>query len=350
MLTEGASAADCRRLRLDSEAAFALFGTERGRNELSLDLGKRIGEVDWEGFKRQVAAIDEHGVGVVTCHDAHFPPCLRDIAASPPILFYKGDLGLLGERGVAMVGSRNASARGCRLAASIASELAASGVTVTSGLARGIDAAAHRGALSAAGSTVAVIGTGLDVVYPLQNAELLESIMSKGCVVGEQLMGTPPQSFVFPLRNRLISALSHIVVVVEAAARSGALLTAQWALEQGRDVGAVPGFPGDARSEGTNRLLRSGACLIRSASDVFEAVPRLGVIVGRPDCTGRDAPVPSLGADASRVLDGLSASPTDPDTLADHLGESVALVQRMLLELEMHGLVARDSAGGYHRL
>jgi DNA processing protein len=348
LLTEGASAADCRRLRLDHEGAFALFRTERGRSELSLELGKRIGEVDWERFERQVEAIREHGVGVITYRDRDFPPCFRDIPDSPPMILYKGDLRLLSRRGIAIVGSRNASARGGRFAASLAAELASCGVTVTSGLARGIDGEAHRGALSVGGATVAVVGTGLDVPYPRQNSDLLESIGLRGCVVSEQLMGTPPQAFVFPLRNRLISALSHMVVVVEAAARSGALLTARWALEQGRDVGAVPGFPGDPRSAGANRLLKSGACLVENANDVFNAVPRLGVTVRRDAAGGTGAA--TLDAETSRVLEGLGSGSTDPDTLADHLGEPVAFVQRVLLELEMQGLVARDGAGGYHRL
>lgn len=348
LLSEGGSLAECRKLRLDHEGAFALFRTERGRNELSLELGRRIGEVDWGRFDRQIEAIDAHGIGVVTYRDRYFPQCFRDIAESPPLIFYKGDLRLLDRHGIAIVGSRNASARGCRFASSLAADIAASGVTVTSGLARGIDGAAHRGALSVTGPTVAVIGTGLDVMYPQQNGELLETISEKGCVVSEQLMGTPPQKFVFPLRNRLISALSLMVVVVEAAARSGALVTARWALEQGRDVGAVPGFPGDARSAGVNRLIKSGACLIEGANDVFEAVPRLGVksAAGNALAGGHE---PELDADATRVLSGLGASPIDPDALADHLGESVAFVNRVLLHLEMDGRVARDATGGYHR-
>jgi DNA processing protein len=328
-----------------------MFETERGRRELSFGIGKQIHEVDWDRFNRQLDAIRGHDVGVVTYRDPHFPAYLRDIAKSPPILFYKGDLRLLARRGVAIVGSRNATTRGCRFAETLAADLAAMDVMVVSGLARGIDTAAHRGALANGGATVAVVGTGLDVIYPSQNAALMDAIGRDGCVLSEQLMGMSPLSFVFPLRNRLISAMSRIVVVVEAAARSGALLTATWALEQGREVGAVPGFPGDTRSCGANALLKKGAFPIESASDVLEAAPLLQLEDGAiPRGPSPLAQAPSLTGEAVEVFDALSASATDTDALATHLEKPVSTVQHILLDLEMQGLIARDRTGGYHKL
>lgn len=359
LLAEGSGAADCYRLPKDYERAFELLRTAAGRKELSLATAKPIGEIDWGAFDAQVEAIDKHGVGVVTFRDVCYPAYFRHISKSPPMFFYKGDLKHLSRRGVAMVGSRNASAAGCRFASTLAGDLAANNVMVASGVARGIDAAAHRGALESGGSTVGVIGTGIDVAYPRENVRLLESIAHKGCLLTEQLMGTRPQGFVFPLRNRLISALSHFVVVVEAAARSGALLTARWALEQGRDVGAVPGFPHDPRSRGVNRLLKMGAVPIETVQDIFEAVPLVRANtdgVESPGGGGRGGTRPargfetSLTGEALDVFEALGTIPADPDTLARHLDQPVVNVQRILLDLEVNGLVARDLVGGYYRI
>ncbi len=353
LLSEGATPADCFKLPKGHRRTFALFETERGRRELSLEIGKQVREIDWDLFDKQLDAIRAHDVKVVTYRDPHFPTYLRDIAKSPPILFYKGDLRLLARRGVAIVGSRAATARGCRFAETLASDLAAMDVMVASGLARGIDTAAHRGALAGGGETVAVVGTGLDVIYPAQNGALMEAIGREGCVLSEQLMGTMPMGFVFPQRNRLISAISRIVVVVEAAARSGALLTATWALEQGREVGAVPGFPGDSRSHGANGLIKKGAFPIESAGDVLAAAPLLeledGAIPRGPGRLGQGA-TPALTGETGEVFEALSASATDTDALAMHLDKPVSAVQRILLDLEMQGLIARDRAGGYHKL
>ncbi|UCG51564.1 MAG: DNA-processing protein DprA [Candidatus Latescibacterota bacterium] len=252
LLAKGIVAADCFRLPRDYPDTFKKLQTSEGRDELSLVLGKPVCEIPWRVFDKQIEALERHEVGVVTFLDPGFPRYLREIPKSPPILFYKGNPGILDRRGVAIVGSRRPSARGAAFTRRLAGDFAERGILVTSGAARGIDTAAHEGTLDRGGVTAAIVGTGLDIAYPEENAGLLQTISKTGCVVSEQLMGTMPRPFVFPLRNRLISGLSHVVVVVEAAARSGALITAQWALEQGRDVGAVPGFPGDLRSRGTN--------------------------------------------------------------------------------------------------
>jgi len=347
LLTEGTNPEDCFQLHEKNENSFELLQTKPGRRELSALLGKRLGSVDWSRFDEQLDAIQSHDVTVLSFTSESFPNFIRQISRVPPLLFCKGDVGALQEPGVAIVGSRVASSRGRHFARDLAKRLSEEGVTVTSGLARGIDTAAHRGALQREASTVAVVATGLDVVYPKENTELMRIITRDGCVVTEQLMGTLPQSVLFPLRNRLISGLSRMVVVVEATLRSGALVTAKWALDQGRDVGAVPAFPGDPRGRGVNKLIKEGAVPIEGIEDIFFAAPELkrGELV-KP----HRQPEPPPSAIARELLEALDATTGDADRLAVVLGRSVAIVQRGLLELEMHRLVARDSAGEYYRV
>ena len=374
MLADGVCPADCFSLPRDTAHAFALLQTQSGRKTLSFALRKPVGDIPWTLFDEQIEAIRRFGVGVVTFFDDGYPSYLRDIPQSPPILFSRGDIGRLHNRGVAIVGSRRASARGIAFTRALAGDIAALGILVASGAAHGIDTAAHRGALDRGGTTVAVLGTGLDVPYPAENAGLLDEIARTGCVVSEQPMGTEPRKYVFPQRNRLISAFSHAVVVVEAGEKSGALITTRWALEQGRDVGAVPGFPGDPRSRGGNRLIKTGAFVVESVEDILQAVPRLGVATvvttrsgavsghGSPprgpaspdgppetDPEGVDAAPPGLSDEARRVLDALGSSPVDTDSLAQHLEMSAAVIQRSLLELELRGLVERDRSSLYYR-
>ncbi|MEJ2719747.1 MAG: DNA-processing protein DprA [bacterium] len=346
---------DCFKLPRDVADTFEKLHSPAGRRELSWRLRKPVPDINWDDFQRQIDAIDRHGVGVVTFLDRGFPQYLRDIPKSPPILFYKGDIGVLDRRGVAVVGSRRPSARGAAFTRMLTGELGARGILVTSGAAKGIDTAAHLGALSAGAATAGVVGTGLDIAYPAENAGLLETISRDGCVLSEQLMGTPPLRHVFPLRNRLISGISHVVVVVEAGERSGALITATWALEQGRDVGAVPGFPGDARSRGTNALLKMGAFAVEGVDDILEAVPTL-TAAARPRADARaddgiaGPAAAALGAQAQAVFEALGSSPVDCDTVARHAGLPAAAVQRTLLELELKGMIARDASGFYYRI
>lgn len=350
MLADGAVPADCFSLPRDGARAFALLQTDEGRRELSLVLRKPLGGVDWKLFRRHVEMVEREGYGVVTFVDGVYPAFLRDIPQAPAVLFYRGDPARLGRRGVAIVGGRRASARGAAFTRALAGEIASLGIPVVSGAARGIDTAAHRGALDRAGTTVAVLGAGLDVPYPPGNAGLLDEIAASGCVISEQLMGTPPLKHVFPQRNRLISGLSHVVVVVEARERSGALITARWALEQGRDVGAVPGFPGDPHCRGSNRLIKTGAFAVEGVADILEAVPILGPearpMTGPPG--GRQGPPADLPEDARAVLDALGASAVDIDTLSRHAGLSASVLQALLLDLELRGWVERDASGAYH--
>ena len=208
-----------------------------------------------------------------------YPEALQDVADAPPVLWAQGDLALLQRPMVALVGARNASSLGLRMARRLGEGLGAAGLVVVSGLARGVDAEAHQAALST--GTVAVQAGGVDHIYPAENARLAADILEKGCRLSEQPMGLEPQTRHFPMRNRIISGLARAVVVVEAAAKSGSLITAEAALEQGREVFAVPGHPFDARAAGCNRLIRDGAILVRGTQDILEAmgsgVPRKAV-------------------------------------------------------------------------
>jgi DNA processing protein len=321
----------------------------RGAKGLSGRLGRTVGPVDWRGVDRQLELAERACATGLTRWDAHYPPRLAVIPDAPPLVFVRGDPARMDAPALAVVGTRAPSARGVAFATQLSTALAASGVAVVSGLARGIDTAAHRGALVANGTTIAVLGTGIDIVYPPENDRLMDEIASTGCVVSEQLCGTPGASYVFPRRNRIISGLSEAVVVVEGGLRSGALITARWALEQGRDVGAVPGFPGDFRSAGPNRLLRDGAFLVEDAVDVFLSVPSLRVVADVPtSSSAAGAPPTRLDRDHERVL-GLATSDADIDDIAAASGMDVGRVQEILSRLEIDGRVVRDGLGRFVR-
>ncbi|GGE16244.1 DNA processing protein [Gemmobacter megaterium] len=228
-------------------------------------------EICPEGVARAELAAARKARMRMLCHGApDYPPDLADLPDAPPVLWLRGDPGRLFRPMVALVGARNASSLGQRMAARLAQGLGAAGLTVVSGLARGIDAAAHQAALGS--GTIAVLAGGADVIYPAENAALADRIAAEGAIVSEQPPGLEPQARHFPARNRIIAGLSVGVVVVEAAERSGSLITARNALDQGREVMAVPGHPADARAAGCNLLIRDGSTLIRSAADVLEAI------------------------------------------------------------------------------
>jgi DNA processing protein len=327
-----------------------MLDTPAGRRQLSLELGRPVGEYDRPGFDAQLEAVDRSGAAAVSWWDTQYPEPLRTIAQPPALLFYKGSLESVAARGVGIVGTRKPTPAGVSLARRLGRGLAAAGVAVVSGLARGIDTAAHVGSLHGPGPAVAVIGTGIDVPYPAENAGLMVDVARTGCVMSEQLMGMHADRWVFPRRNRLISALSHAVVVVQGGARSGALITAKWALEQGRDVGAVPGFPGDFRSAGPNSLLKQGAFVVEDVRDVLDAVPLLRVERTRApeDRSGSTRPAPGDEM-AGRVLDALGSEAVGVDEIAAILSQDVAVVTRAVSELEIGGHVARDASGRIFR-
>lgn len=282
-----------------------------------------------------------------------YPALLREIADAPPVLWAQGDVGLLARPMIALVGARSASSLGLRMARRLGETLGAAGLVVVSGLARGVDAEAHQAALGT--GTVAVQAGGVDHIYPAENAGLAAEILARGCRVSEQPMGLEPQTRHFPMRNRIISGLARGVVVVEAAAKSGSLITAEAALEQGREVFAVPGHPFDARAAGCNRLIRDGAVLVRSAQDILEAMqievqgPRV-VPLDVPGPTPAARPLREVTALHNMILARLGPSPVAEDQLIRDLDVPAATVLPELVTLELDGLIQRQSGGLLSRL
>lgn len=297
----------------------------------------------------EAAALEAFGAELLVLGELGYPARLAEIEDAPPAISLLGHRHVLDQPSVAMVGARNASANGRRLAERLATDLGAAGFAVASGLARGIDAAAHRGALET--GTAAVVAGGLDVVYPEENRALYEEIVARGLVLSEMPPGTVPQSRHFPRRNRLISGLSLGAVVVEATLRSGSLITARFALEQGREVFAVPGSPMDPRARGCNRLLRQGAGLVESAEDVVEVVNRILASPLReppqvPLAGDRPAARPladeaETEATRATVESLLGPDPVTVDELARTGELALPLLQQVLLELELAGRIER---------
>jgi DNA processing protein len=280
--------------------------------------------------------------------EPEFPRGLAAADPAPPVISVLGHITLLQRECIAIVGARNASALGRRLAGSLAKDLSESELVVASGLARGIDAAAHEGAL--ANGTVAVVAGGVDTIYPPENAALYERIRSEGCIISEMPLGRSPQARHFPRRNRIISGLSRGVVIVEAAEGSGSLITANYALEQGREIFAVPGSPLDPRAKGTNRLIREGATLIESALDVLAVLrPILSRDFAEPESStpqGRSEPdITDAEADRirARVEEALGPAPVEVDELVRQCDSTVSAVLAVLLELELAGRLTRHS-------
>ncbi len=296
--------------------------------------------------EHEIERLAKLGARLLVLNEQGYPPLLAMLDDAPPVISVLGDPAVLSAPAVAVVGGRNASANGQRMAESLAAELARS-VVVVSGLARGIDAAAHAGAL-ATGRTVAVVAGGLDLPYPPEHAALQQRIAELGAVVAEAPLGTAPQARHFPRRNRIIAGLSLGVVVVEAAARSGSLITARIAQEIGREVFAVPGSPTDPRSRGANDLLRQGAILTETAEDVLDNLPQHPMFPSLDDSVttppGLAEPRPELADDSpdlprarSQVLDLIGPSPTTVDDVVRRCQFSPAAVMVVLLELELAG-------------
>lgn len=298
---------------------------------------------DAGAVRREIAAVERLGARYLFLDDPAYPPLLAELDNAPPALIVRGDAALLERPCVAMVGARNASAAACRFARQLAIGLVEQGATVVSGLARGIDTAAHQGAL--AGGTVGVIASGIDIVFPPENAELQERVARQGLLVTEQPPGTEPLARFFPARNRIIAGLSLGTVVVEAAPRSGSLITARIAAEAGREVMAVPGSPLDPRAQGCNLLIREGAILVQSADDVWEQVrPIDSRVVRAPgDRFGAAPPEDASDADRRRVAGLLGPVPVGVDELIRQSGCAPAVVQTVLLELELAGRLERHA-------
>jgi len=276
-----------------------------------------------------------------------YPPLLLEIPDPPPLLFVAGDLPLLTAPQIAIVGSRSATPAGIAIARELAGELATIGITVTSGLASGIDSAAHRGALQADGRTIAVIGTGPDRVYPTSNRELSRQITARGTLISEYPVGTPPLRENFPRRNRIISGLSLGVVVVEASLRSGSLITAGFALEQNREVFAVPGSIRSSTAKGCHKLIKQGAKLTESATDIVEEIA--GLVTSMQPATTSAQPRPTLSEKQHALLKQMDHDPISLDAIVQRSGLTAAEVSSMLLQLEVLRLVVHAPGGLYQK-
>jgi DNA processing protein len=294
--------------------------------------------------EREIAFVEKLGGTMLIWGDPAYPPLLAQTEDAPPVLAVLGDAALLSRPAVAIVGSRNASANGRSIAETLAANLATAGLAIVSGMARGIDAAAHAGAL-ATGTTIAAVAGGLDVPYPPEHAALQQRIAASGAVVSEAPPGSAPQARHFPRRNRIIAGLSLGVVVVEAAPRSGSLLTARLALEAGRELFAVPGSPLDPRCRGSNGLLRDGAWLTETAEDVLSQLqPAYQTSAGLSPLPGfAEAPPPEAADDPAEacraVAELLSPSPTSVDDLVRRCQLSAGAVLAALVDLELTGRV-----------
>ena len=287
---------------------------------------------------------EEPGNRIISLADAAYPRLLLEITDPPPLLYVKGDSGLLNRAALAVVGSRNATPQGSANAEAFARELSDGGFTVISGIALGIDAAAHRGGLAGASSSLAVVGTGLDIVYPARNRDLAHQLAAQGALVSEFPLGTPALSVNFPRRNRLISGLARGCLIVEAALRSGSLITARYALEQGREVFAIPGSIHSPLSKGCHQLIKQGAKLVESSNDILE---ELGAAVRVHSATLVTADV---SPEHVELLAALGFDPLDLDTLCERSGLTPETASAMLLTLELEGTVSRLPGGKFQRV
>lgn len=304
--------------------------------------------------KAELKRLGEMGGRVVTLEHEEYPPLLKSVFAPPPMLYVLGDLEPCRQGGVAIVGSRASSHYGRRVAQEVARDLALAGKSVISGLARGIDTMAHKAALDAGGHTVGVLGCGLDRAYPRENRDLIKEMAAKGAVISEFPLGTPPAAGNFPVRNRVISGLSQAVVIVEAGRKSGSLITARHALDQGREVFAVPGPVGSPQSEGCHDLIRQGARLLSSAADLLEPgamMPSPAPAPGKSKAAGNPAPpVADLPMEWRQVLEMTGVDPVHVDLIVRESGLKPQEVTAILVSLEMEGLVEQQPGKHYVRL
>ena len=340
-LTPGLGATGCKSL-------VDWFGSpgrvlKASRRELSEVKGLRVKGLDGvsspetrQAAREELCRAMDLGLGIISLDDPEYPEWLRHIPSQPVLFYIKGSPAVLAEPGISIVGSRAASSYGLRMAETLAGQLAGQGITVISGLAQGIDSAAHRGALKAGGQTIGVLGCGLDLVYPPENRALFEAIPEQGALISEYPLGTRPDGFRFPARNRIISGLARGVVVVEATLKSGSLITAEFALEQGREVFAVPGRADSIKSAGCHHLLQQGAKLVVSATDIigeFNPEHPAGKTGGKPAPPG----VAELSDQERSILAGLEIYPKSIDEVINTCGLPVEQVNELLLLLEMKG-------------
>ena len=326
------------------------YGTARTALEALPDVARAAGVKDYRICPENVVHAELRAAKAANArliaHDcAAYPPHLAELDDAPPFLWAIGDIELLHRPLVSIVGARNASSLGTRMARALASGLGEAGFTVVSGLARGIDAAAHLPTLDT--GTIAVQAGGVDVIYPVENTTLAQDIAAQGLRISEQPMGLQPMARHFPSRNRIIAGLSRATVVVEAAAKSGSLITARDALDQGREVLAVPGHPFDARAAGCNMLIRDGAALVRNAADVIDQLGPAKAAAASPPISTAAAPAPQRDSAAlhTDILSRLGPSPVAEDQLLRDLAVAPGIATPVLVELELNGHILRHAGG-----
>ena len=325
------------------------------------ELARRIATFPVEEvLEREVAAVERAGITLCTLHDEDYPPQLATLYDPPPVLYVRGALMASDALAIAVVGSRRPTAYGRSVAERLAGELASLGFTVVSGLARGIDGLAHQAALSAGGRTLAVYGSGIDLVFPAEHRELADAIAERGALISEFPMGVPPVAHNFPRRNRIIAGLALGTVVVEAAAKSGSLITARCAMEQGREVFAVPGQVITGKSRGAHRLIKQGATLVEGVEDIIDALPlhframleeaqaAEGVSTSEPEpASVLVPPAPRVSASERALLALIQEEPRPIDRMIEESGLAPSAVSGLLVQLELKGLVARGPDSCY---
>jgi DNA processing protein len=312
--------------------------------DIGLVVGSNIkNQVDWDKVEEQLKLVEKNQIQIVTFKDKNYPENLRSIYDPPPFLFVKGEISKEDRNAVAIVGCRFASGYGKKITEKIGRELAKNGITIVSGMARGIDSIAHISALKENGRTLAVFGSGLDVIYPPENKKLANEIASNGAIISEFFLGTKPEAPNFPRRNRLISGLSLGVVIVEAGTKSGALVTASCALEQNREVFAIPGNLGSKNSEGTNALIKQGAKLVTAVEDILEEL-KITTKGKRPDSSAQtEVDVSHLSEMERNIFKLISDEPYHIDKIATQASVNVPQALSALLSLELKGLVKQLS-------
>jgi len=348
-LTQGVSGKSARRLLKEFKSPEAIFAASNP--SLKAVVKPEVAAAISNGYTEDTVApvlswLEDDNNHIVTLADNEYPQALLNIPDPPILLYVKGRLDLLNCTALAVVGSRNATPQGNSNAEAFAKSLSDAGLCVISGMAHGIDAAAHRGALHGQGSSIALIGTGLDKVYPAANRELAHSLAQQGALISEFPLGTPPLASNFPRRNRLISGMSIGCLVVEASLQSGSLITARLAAEQGRDVFAIPGSIHAPQSKGCHALLKQGAKLVETAQDILEEISGL-LRIAAHNPVNKSAGTP----DTEHVLlEHIGFDPVDIDTLSSRCGLTIAELSAMLLTFELEGRISALPGGLYQRI
>jgi DNA processing protein len=339
----------------------AAFGSPENIFRMSVDELRQVQDIgenrarkitgfhQWDIVQKEIDRAEKNNVRLITREDEAYPGMMRNACGSPNVLYVKGDLKEADRYSIAMVGSRTSTAYGLQVAEKMGFTLASSGLTVVSGMARGIDSASHRGALKSQGRTIAVLGSGIDMPYPPENRKLMDEIASSGAVISEFPFGTLPNKENFPRRNRIISGLSLGVIVIEATLDSGSLITVAYALEQGREVFAVPGNVTSRNSSGTNDLIKKGAKLVESAEEVLDELrPQIKGIL-REEQTARKKSLPAMTDDEKTLYNSLGDEPKHIDSIIREMHIPTSKALSALLSLELKGVI-RQTQGKHFSL